>query len=442
MKKLFSLIAAILILSCSTSSDDNGNSTSNVVPVPPTNLMGAAASPTQINLSWTDNSTNETGFKIDRKIGSSNWVTDYGIVSNADVINYSDTEVSAGITYTYRVSSFNSVGKSLTYSNEVTLTPIVAPVLPTVTTTAASSITQTTATSGGNISNDGGAAVTTRGVCWSTSTNPTIALTTKTTDGTGIGPFTSNMTGLAAGTTYYIRAYATNSVGTAYGNEVSFIAITPNYAAMYPAGTVFCDNVVTAVVDVTNPVTGKMWMDRNLGASQVATGITDANAYGDLYQWGRRADGHQCRTSAVTSTLSSTDQPSHGDFISTSNSAPPYDWRSPQNDNLWQGVNGINNPCPNGYRLPTEIEYINEFQSWSSGNQNGAFSSNLKFSAPGARNGGGGGLYQEGVFAMYWTSTVSSTEAKQLVISGGSFPNVNLQTSSRREGYTVRCIKN
>jgi hypothetical protein len=96
-------------------------------------------------------------------------------------------------------------------------------VLPTITsTTAINGITNSTAFSGGNISIDGGAAVTTRGVCWSTSSNPTIALSTKTIDGSGIGSFTSSITGLLAATTYYVRAYATNSVGTAYGNQVVF----------------------------------------------------------------------------------------------------------------------------------------------------------------------------------------------------------------------------
>jgi hypothetical protein len=228
MKKLFTLILGItLAYSCSTSSDDNGNTNTTVVPLAPTNLIGTAASPTQINLSWTDNSTNETGFKIDRKVGSGTWVTDYGIINNADVTNFSDTSVSAGVTYSYRVSSFNSVGKSLTYSNEVTLTPTAAPLLPTLTTTAASSITLTTATSGGNISSDGGAAITARGVCWSTNVNPTIALSTKTNDGAGTGSFVSNITGLTASTTYYARAYATNNAGTAYGDQITFTLTFP-----------------------------------------------------------------------------------------------------------------------------------------------------------------------------------------------------------------------
>ena len=92
---------------------------------------------------------------------------------------------------------------------------------PVVTTTAISSITSTYATSGGNITSDGGSAVTVRGVCWATSQNPTIA-NSKTVNGTGSGAFTSNPIGLLPGTTYYLKAYATNDIGTAYGNQVTF----------------------------------------------------------------------------------------------------------------------------------------------------------------------------------------------------------------------------
>jgi len=81
-------------------------------------------------------------------------------------------------------------------------------------------------------------------------------------------------------------------------------------------------------------LTGRVWLDRNLGATQVATSFFDSDAYGDLYQWGRLTDGHEKRTSSVTLTLSTTDVPGHGDFIASPNS--PFDWRSPQNDKLWQ----------------------------------------------------------------------------------------------------------
>jgi len=87
---------------------------------------------------------------------------------------------------------------------------------------------------------------------------------------------------------------------------------------------------------VTNPTTGRVWLDRNLGATQVATSSADSAAYGWLYQWGRGSDGHQLRDSGTTSVLSNTDTPSHGNFITRN--ASPYDWRDPQNDNLWQWI--------------------------------------------------------------------------------------------------------
>ena len=103
---------------------------------------------------------------------------------------------------------------------------------------------------------------------------------------------------------------------------------------------------------VKNPTTSECWMDRNLGASQVATVYNDSEAYGDLFQWGRLDDGHQTRTSGTTTDLSSTDIPGHSNFIY--GMVSPYDWRSPQNDNLWQGEGDIYNPCPSGWRRPTE----------------------------------------------------------------------------------------
>jgi len=109
--------------------------------------------------------------------------------------------------------------------------------LATLTTTAISAITYTTSSSGGTITNDGGAAVTARGVCWSTSSNPTAALSTKTID-SGTGSFTSSITGLLAVTSYYVRAYATNSVGTAYGNQVVFTTSVTGIGQSYQGGIV------------------------------------------------------------------------------------------------------------------------------------------------------------------------------------------------------------
>ena len=205
----------------------------------------------------------------------------------------------------------------------------------------------------------------------------------------------------------------------------------------FPPGTVHCDPAnPTAIVDVINPTTGKTWMDRNLGASQVATSSTDANSYGDLYQWGRGSDGHQCRNSPTTSTLSSVDQPLHGSFILTINL--PNDWRSPQNTGLWQGVNGVNNPCPIGYRLPTETEINAERASWSSNNSTGAFASPLKLPMAGDRSGSNGSLYMVGTSSYYWSSTVSSTVSRNLLFYSS---DAYMSTSVRAIGNSVRCLK-
>ena len=135
----------------------------------------------------------------------------------------------------------------------------------TLTTTDMSAITSNSVITGGSIISSIGLNITSKGVVWSTSNNPTILLSTKTNDGNGTNSFTSNIIGLNADTKYYVRAYATIQSGTYYGNEISFTT-----RASMSFATVTSAN-------------GKVWMDRNLGASRVAISSTDTSAYGDLY---------------------------------------------------------------------------------------------------------------------------------------------------------------
>ena len=182
---------------------------------------------------------------------------------------------------------------------------------------------------------------------------------------------------------------------------------------------------------------GKCWLDRNLGASQVATAYDDSAAYGDLFQWGRLDDSHQTRTSGTTDTLSSTDNPGHSNFIKAPNT--PYDWRSPQNDSLWQGVSGINNPCPSGWRIPTSAEWNTERTSWTDGNNyNGAFASPLKLTAGGNRRYSDASLLNVGSFGYYWSFSVSGTYASLLNFNSS---NAYMGNSHRAEGFSVRCLK-
>jgi hypothetical protein len=193
--------------------------------------------------------------------------------------------------------------------------------------------------------------------------------------------------------------------------------------------------------DLTNTVVsnGKIWMDRNLGASQVAMSLTDAASFGDMYQWGRGTDGHEKRTSLTTSTLSSLDLPGNATFITTSNS----DWRSAKNDDLWQGVNGINNPCPAGFRLPTAAEWIAEHTAWSSLNKDevGAFASPLKLPKAGYR-GDNGSIRSSSGGGLYWSSTVSVTYPGRARVLVFDTNYLSIGDNARSYGFSVRCIKN
>ena len=162
-------------------------------------------------------------------------------------------------------SSVNS-GSDCAWIDEVVFPPIAVPVsavIPTVATTSATNVTQTTATGGGNVTDDGGAEVTARGICWSTSHNPTVS-GSHTTNGTGTGSFTANMTGLTPGTTYYVRAYATNTKGTAYGNEVSF---TTQSASLATVTTISVSDITETTATSGGNITA------NGGAAVTARGI-------------------------------------------------------------------------------------------------------------------------------------------------------------------------
>jgi hypothetical protein len=239
---------------------------------------------------------------------------------------------------------------------------------------------------------------------------------------------------------------STSAGNVANGNGLIIFTVTGTPASSGTAifainfGQQSCTISLTIEGVVNNQVTGKTWMDRNLGASTVATSIEDLNGHGDAFQWGRKADGHEKSNSPNSYTTSSTDTPGSSWILGN-------DWRSPQNENLWQGVNGTNNPCPQGYRVPTISEWNDEIATWATQNLSGGFGSSLKLPATRYRSSSSAGnAFNFSNSGVYWTSTTFSfpsgiTGSKAIDINDVGAGGVSTINAVRCAGYAVRCIK-
>ena len=310
--------------------------------------------------------------------------------------------------------------------------------LPTVTTNTISNITPTTATCGGNIIADGGASVTARGVCWSTSQNPTVN-GSHTADGSGMGSFSSSISGLTANTTYYVRAYATNSVGTAYGNEVSFTTLSAAVidSKSCPAAPTATDHEgnVYATVQIGN----QCWMRDNLRTTtSPSTGtylIPAAYAnytytgkqarwyqndsttyapmnYGLLYNWNAAVDTFNT-TYGETSVNTSSSNAVFVTFIGPRRGICPAGWHLPSDAEWTQLTNYVSSQSE--YTCDSNSNYIAKAlastEGWNTytgncavGNDSGANNA-TGFSAVPAGGCGGSSFNTAGYYADFWSST-------------------------------------
>lgn len=295
--------------------------------------------------------------------------------------------------------------------------------LPSITTKSITNITSISALSGGNIINDGGTTIVERGICWSTNQNPTIN-SSHTIDGAGIGNFTSEMNDLLPATTFYVRAYATNSADTAYGNEVSF---TTNVFICPPTVSDFDGNIYNTIA-----IGNQCWVKENMKATHYSDGTAIqevyaynndeniANEYGRLYTWDAIMNG-QASSNLIPSEV--------------------------------QGV------CPTGWHVPSSGEYHNlidylgddslacgmlkEQGNMHWDNPNTGATNSSGFSALGS----GAGLYQYydlKQHAYFWTTSISGCSTDWAVIFKIDYDNSSYGGNycwTKAKKLSVRCIK-
>lgn len=211
----------------------------------------------------------------------------------------------------------------------------------------------------------------------------------------------------------------------------------------------------TAVVEVTSPITGRTWMDRNLGAVQAATSQTDYLSYGCMFEWGRKNDGHAemnwtsgtsgTLVNTVISTKATTNNPGHQDFIGRPFAEVPNRWTTaPHDSTLWIGASAVNTPCPSGFRLPTIYEIQDEFASFpSSGDRaEDAFDSFLKLPSAGLMYSNAGHAASfTGSRVLIWSS--SQTAGTNLHFRHAHIlpSSTSINAYGNTNGIPVRCIK-
>lgn len=352
------------------------------------------------------------------------------------------TNLQRGTTYYIKAYATNSAGTA--YGDELSF--ITDADFPTVNTTQVSAIKISTATSGGNITADGGGTITLRGVCWATTPNPT-KINNKTTDGTGTGAFTSNLSGLTAGTTYYLRAYGTNSAGTTYGNQYSFNTNNPVFDVdgnSYNTVTIgtqvwmaedlkttrYSDdmsipNVTDAAIwpGLTTPA--YCWYDNN---------IIYKNTYGALYNWFTISTMKLCPTGWHV--------PTDLEF----NTLELYLGMPPAQVDSW------------GWRGTDQGGQMKNNTGWAVG-ENGTNTSGFSALPGGYIYGGNGAFYALDILTYWWSSTVdasdplqdrawyrrldgSNLDASDNYIPGSNNSTIYKASTLKHGGKFVRCVKN
>ena len=350
-----------------------------------------------------------------------------------------------GTTYHVRAYATNSVG--IAYGDEITFISADCPVLPTVVTVAATEVTESAATCGGNVTNDGGAMITARGVCWSLQPDPTVD-SSHTTDGPGSGIFSSHLSDLDHLTTYYYAAYATNAVGTSYGEVLELTTLD------LPGFVTDIDRNSYPIVTIGSQV----WMAEHLKVTRFANGqpiphVESASAWVDLTTYDMAYCWHG---------NSEANRDIYGGL---------YTWAAAMNgaSNTDANPSGVQGICPDGWHLPSDSEWKeleiylgmseDDTKKWSDRgtNEGGKLKEAgiLRWNDPntGATNESGftalpasvrvytGDFGTLGMNTIIWTTTQDGPERALYRSLMYNSAGISRNSYFRDNGYSVRCLK-
>lgn len=322
---------------------------------------------------------------------------------------------------TYYVRAFATNAAGTVYGNEINFTTQNGVI--TLTTTTASLINALSAASGGSITSDGGASVVARGVCWSSTSNPTTA-DSKTSNGSGTGTFTGDLTGLLSENTYYVRAYATNLVGTYYGNEVSFKTLNTTGTVTDIDGNLY--HYVT--------IGTQTWMVENLKTTKYLDG-SSIPLVSDGTQWSSTSVGGYCNYNNVVNNAAT-----YGRMYN------------------WYAVNDSRKIAPTGWHVASEAEWSTLVafvggESVAGGKLKEAGTTHWESPNTGAANSvgftalPGGYRYSNGTFTNlssnggWWTSTVNSTTLAWNWSIDYWVTAMNAAPYPKNTGFSVRCVR-
>lgn len=437
MKKISMIISIIFCFAACSSSDDNSETPNPSVPVLQTTTIS----------NITSNSANSGGIITSEGTStilsqgvcwstSSNPTLDNSHTTDVAGSSYTSTISSLSSNTTYHVRAYATNSSGTGYGNDLSFTTqtIAALTIPILTTSPIANITQQNASSGGNITSDGGAAIIERGICWNIVGNPTVSDSKATIVGS-VGTFSANTTQLKAQTTYHLRAYAINSVGVAYGNEVIFNTLDLSIPG--PNVTDVDGNIYHSVI-----LGGVTWMVENLRTTkfQNLTTLTNITVNSD-WQNNHPETGSYCYYNNQ-----STNASSYGvlyDFFAATNpqNIAPDGWKVPSKQDWDNLINYINFNCvERGEALKINTGSYT-FQTPNNATNLSGFSA-----MPGGyRSGQNGSFSNQGTDGYWWTSTEVNTvygKCKRLTWNSTEVTETVAGASpGKKTGLAIRCIK-